>query len=493
MTKEDTGSLKKKTISGLFWRFSERITAQLISFIVSIVLARLLLPEQYGTIACVTIFITLANVFVTSGLGTALVQKKNADELDFSTMFWSSFSISIALYLLLFFLAPLIGELYNDPLLVPVIRVMSLKLPIAAISSIQQAYVTNRMIFKKFFFSTLFGTLVSAIVGIVMALNGFGVWALVAQYLTNSLIDTIVLFFTIDWHPKFIFSKQRFGKLFNYGWKIMASSFIGTLFDQLRGLIIGVRYTASDLAYNNKGEQIPAIITNNLNVTIDTVLFSSIAKIQEDKEAVKRLLRKATKMASYLLCPLLLGLAAVGETLIKVLLTDKWIDCVPYLQVICLQQVFSILNTVNMQAVKAVGKSDIILKLEFIKKPIYLLMIICAIPFGPLMICTANAVYGLIALFINTRYNKKLFNYTLREQIADIFGYIVLSAIMALSVFFMGKININIYVLLIIQVICGGLIYLILSASFRLQPFISLKTMLFNKTKFLRKGAKWPL
>ncbi|MCQ2570882.1 MAG: lipopolysaccharide biosynthesis protein [Candidatus Saccharibacteria bacterium] len=468
-------NLKQRTISGLFWRFGERITAQLISFVVSIVLARLLLPEQYGTIACVTIFITLANVFVSSGLGASLVQKKDSDELDFSTMFWASFVSSVVLYLILFFTAPLISAIYHDDLLTPVLRVMGLKLPIAAFSTIQQAYVAKKMIFKKFFFSTLFGTLVSAVVGIVMALNGFGVWALVAQYLTNSFIDTFVLFITIDWRPKMLFSKLRFKKLFGFGWKIMASSFIGTLFDQLRGLIIGVRFSSADLAYNNKGEQIPTIVGNNLNVAFDSVLFSSISKLQHDKKAVKNALRRATKISTYLLCPLLLGIASSGESIIRVLLTDKWLACVPFLQIVCFQQVFSILNTVNMQAIKAVGRSDIILKLEFIKKPIYLAMIVGAIFFGPLAICAANAVYGVVALFINTRHNKKLFGYTLKEQVGDSFGYIALSLIMAVAVYFIGKAPINMYVLLAIQILAGAIIYLFLSVVFRAEPLYGFK------------------
>ncbi len=467
-------SLKKKTITGLVWRFGERITAQLISFAVSIVLARILLPEQYGTVACVSIFITLANVFVTSGLGTSLVQKKNSDDLDFSTMFWTSLTLSGVMYSILFFAAPLIANAYHDPLLIPVVRVMGLRLPIAAINSIQQAYVTKKMIFKKFFFSTLFGTLFSAVVGIVMALNGFGVWALIAQYFANAIIDTLVLFITVDWRPKFLFSKERFKRLFSYGWKIMASSFIGTLFDQLRGLIIGLRYTSSDLAFNNKGEQVPAIITGNLNVAFDSVLFSSISKLQDDKAAVKRVLRRSTKVSAYLLCPLLLGLAAVGNTLITVLLTDRWIECVPYLQIICFQQIFSILNTVNMQAIKAVGRSDIILKLEFVKKPIYLTMILCSMPFGPLAICAANALYGIVALVINTRHNKKLFNYTLREQVGDIIGYIALSTVMAIAVYFMSYININIYLLLVIQVLAGGILYYVLSLLFHVEPLRNL-------------------
>lgn len=463
-------TLKQKTISGLFWRFGERITAQLISFVVSIVLARILLPEQYGTIACVTIFITIANVFVTSGLGTSLVQKKDPDELDFSTMFWVSLFLSILLYLVLFFAAPFISEAYHDELLIPVIRVMSLKLPIAAFSTIQQAYVTNKMIFKKFFFSTILGTLVSAIVGITMALNGFGVWALVAQYLTNSCIDTIVLFVTVNWRPKIIFSKTRFKKLFGFGWKIMASSFLGTLFDQLRGLIIGLRYTSADLAYNNKGEQLPTIIGNNLNITLDSVLFSSISKVQNSQAAVKNALRRATKISAYVMCPLLLGLAAAGETIVRMLLTDKWLACVPFLQIVCFQQILSILNSVNMQAIKAVGRSDIILKLEFIKKPIYLLMVLCAVPMGPLAICIANAIYGVTALVINTRYNKKLFDYTLREQLGDVIGYILMAGAMGVVVYLVGKLTCNIFILLAVQITSGIILYLLLSVAFHVKP-----------------------
>ena len=238
---DEMQTLKLKTISGLFWRFGERITAQIISFVVSIVLARILMPEQYGIVAIVTIFINLANVFVTSGLGTSLVQKKEADELDFSTMFWASIIFSLMIYTVIFIVSPLIAKIYNNELLTIVLRVMGLKIPIAAINSIQQAYVQREMIFKKFFFSTIIGTIISAFVGIWMALNNFGVWSLVGQYLTNSIIDTVVLAITVKWRPHLVFSIERFKKLFSYGWKIMESSFIGTAFDQFRGLIIAAK------------------------------------------------------------------------------------------------------------------------------------------------------------------------------------------------------------------------------------------------------------
>ena len=267
MDKEKT-SLKQKTISGVFWRFGERITAQLITFVVSIVLARMIAPEQYGIIALTTIFINILNVFVTSGLGTSLVQKKTSDTKDFSTMFYASITLAFILYIILFFTAPIIAKIYDSEILIPLLRVMGLRIPIAAVNSIQQAYVQKKMIYRKFFISTLFGTIVSAVVGIYMAVRGYGAWALVGQYLTNSTIDTIVLFIVIDWKPTLYFSFERFKKLFDFGWKIMISSFIGSLFHQLKGMIIGKKYNAASLAYYNKADQIPSLVKNNVDLIV---------------------------------------------------------------------------------------------------------------------------------------------------------------------------------------------------------------------------------
>ena len=463
--------LKTKTISGLFWRLGERITAQIISFFVTVVLARILMPEQYGIIAIVTIFINLANVFVTSGLGTSLVQKKEADDLDFSTMFWASLFLSIILYLLIFVLSPIVANIYDNQLITIVLRVMGFKIPIAAINSIQQAYVQRKMIFKKFFFSTIIGTIISAFVGIGMALKGFGVWALVGQYLTNSIIDTCVLAITVKWKPHLMFSMERFKSLFTYGWKIMASSFIGTVFDQLRGLIIGARYSSTDLAYNNKGEQIPSLLSNNINSTMESVLFSSISKVQDDKIKVKNAMRRLMKISSFVIMPLLFGISAVANTLISILLTEKWNACIPYLRVVCIQQCFGILNTVNMQVIKAIGKSDTILKLEFIKKPIYLLILLIVMNISPLAICIANACYSIIALFINSRPNKKYLDYGLKDQISDILIYFIISLIMEIIVIMIGMIRINTYVLLMLQIIVGIVFYIGISVILKLESF----------------------
>lgn len=473
--------LKSKTISGLIWRFGERITAQVISFIVSVVLARILLPEEYGIIAIVTIFINIANVFVTSGLGTSLIQKKDSDNLDFSSMFWASIFLSFFLYLIIFMVSPLIAKIYNNDLLIIVLRIMAIKLPIAAFSSIQQAYVSKKMMYKKFFLSTLFGTFVSAIVGIYMAFSGFGVWALVTQYLVNSIVDTVVLFFTIKWRPSFKFSYKRFIELFKFGWKIMAASLIGTIFDQLRGLVIGIKYSTKDLAFNNKGEQIPNLISINLNTTLDSVLFSSISKIQDDRVKVKQTLKTMLKISAFCFSPILFGLAATSNSLITILLTEKWLPCVPFLQIVCIQQLMGLINTVNMQAIKAIGKSDIILKLEFIKKPLYLIILLITMQFGPLAICIGNAVYGIVALFINCKYNKELFNYGLLEELKDIFYYFILSILMYVFVSIVGLIKINIFLVFIIQVIVGVLFYLGISLIFKVEIIDYIKNFLLKR------------
>lgn len=466
---ENINDIKQKTLSGLFWRFGERIFAQLVSFVVSVILARILMPEEYGIIAIVSMFINIANVFVTSGLGVSLIQKKEADDLDFSTMLYASLFISLIMYAILFFSAHYIAILYRNELLELVIKVMGVRLPIAAINSIQQAYVSREMSYKKFFFSTSIGTLISAVIGIYMAYSGYGVWALVVQYISNSIIDTAVLFLANKWKPILKFSFERFKVLFKYGWKITCASLIGTIFDQLRGFIIGIKYTSTDLAYNNKGEQIPALFSNNINATMESVLFSSISKVQDNKESVKKAISRLMKTSSFLIFPMLIGLAGCADILIKILLTEKWMLCVPFLRIVCFQQCFSILNSINMQAIKAVGRSDVLLKLEFIKKPIYLLVLVSTMFISPIAICFGNAVYAVIALFINSYYNKTLLNYSIVEQIKDIWLYFVLTIAMGILVFVVGKIQINIYILLILQIMIGALFYIAFSKILKLD------------------------
>ena len=286
----DNMTNRKNITKNFFWRFAERCGAQGIAFVVSIVLARLLAPEAYGIIALVTVFTNILNVFVDSGMGNALIQRKNADDTDFSTVFFFNMLLCTVLYMGMFVAAPWIAAFYKDPELTGVIRVLSLTLIISGVKNVQQAYVSRTMQFKKFFFSTLGGTIGSAVIGIAMAYAGFGVWALVAQQIFNQAVDTIILWITVKWRPKLKFSFKRLKKLFAYGWKLLVSSLLDTVYNNIRQVIIGKVYSSADLAYYNKGKHLPYLVITNVNVAIDSVLFPAISSKQDEIDRVKAMI-----------------------------------------------------------------------------------------------------------------------------------------------------------------------------------------------------------
>ena len=405
-------NLKNETITNMIWRFAERSAAQIVSFIVSIILARLLLPEEYGTITLITVFTAILQVFVDSGMANALIQKRNADDLDFSTVFYFNFFVCIFLYLLMFFCAPLIGDFYNDSSLVPLTRVISLTLIISGVKGVQQAYVSKHLLFKRFFYSTLGGTLFSAVVGVIMAYKGYGCWALVAQQLSNATIDTLILWITVKWRPKLQFSLQRLMELFSYGWKLLISSLLDVGYNNLRNLIIGKVYSSSDLAYYNKGQQFPSLIVSNINTSIDSVLLPVMASAQDDTTAVKGMTRKSIKMSSFIMWPIMLGLFACAKPLVSLLLTEKWISSVFFVRIFCVNYAFWPIHTANLNAIKAMGRSDMFLKLEIIKKTIGLLSIIITIPFGVHMMAIAYLFTTPINAIVNAFPNKKLLRYS---------------------------------------------------------------------------------
>lgn len=415
---------------GMIWRFLERCSSQIVSFIVSIVLARLLLPEQYGLIAMTMIFVALSEVFVTSGLGTALIQKSEYDEIEFSTMFWASVVFSLLLYGILFLLAPYISVLMHTPELTIVLRVLGLRLPISAMNSIQQAYVSQQMIFKKFFFSTLSGTIFSGIVGLAMAYSSFGVWALVGQNLSMTIVNTVVLHYLIPWRPSFHFSGHAFKSLYGFSWRTMMTSFIGTFFEQLRGFLIGRYYTPADLAFANRGEQFPMVISGNISTTVQSVLFPALSHLKNDPILVRNAVQKALISGSFIVTGLMAILAGTADTLVTVILTDKWIDSVPYLQWSCLGQCFAILSMINLQTISALGRADITLGLEFIKKPFWFVILIIGVMISPLAVIAGNALYGIISFFLNSIPNKKLLNYGVIQQIKDIIGPFFISGML---------------------------------------------------------------
>lgn len=356
------------TIANFIWRFTERISAQLVTFVVSIILARILSPECYGTIALVTVFTTILQVFVDSGLGTALIQKKDADDLDFSSVFFFNMLICIVLYIGMYILSPYIAIFYDDKSLTPIIRFISLTIIISGVKGIQQAYVSRNMLFKRFFFSTIGGTIASAIIGIILAYRGYGVWALAIQQVSNTAIDTLILWLTVKWKPKFMFSFQRLKRLLRFGWKLLVSALLDTIYGNLRNLIIGKKYTSADLAYFDQGDKLPKAIATNINVSIDSVLLPTMSKVQDKTEAVRTLTRRAIRISVYIVAPLMIGFACCADSLVRLVLTDKWLPCVPFIRILSVSYLFWPIHTANLNAIKAVGRSDIFLKLEVIKK-----------------------------------------------------------------------------------------------------------------------------
>ena len=353
---------KSKIVSSLVWKLLERGGTQGIQLIIQIVLARLLLPEDFGTIAIVLVFINFARVFVDSGLNTALIQKKKADELDFSSVFYASLVIAVFLYIVIFFSAPFIAGYFEDSDLVQILRVLSLSLIIGAVNSIQDAFVSRNMMFKKLFYSSLGAVLVSGTIGIVAAYAGLGVWALVIQNILSQVTTTIILWFTIKWRPILKFSFERIKTLFSFGSKLLASSLLYTLYVDFRTLIIGKMYTSSSLGYYNRGQQIPSALVGSLNGSIQAVLFPTMSTLQDDKDGLKRAIRRSVKTSTFLIFPMMFGLAAVSEPVVKILLGTKWLPAVPFLQIFCLYYAFNPVHSAKQEAIKAIGRSDILLK-----------------------------------------------------------------------------------------------------------------------------------
>lgn len=476
---------KNKVVSGLFWRLLERIGAQGVQFIVSIVLARLLAPELFGTIALINVFIAILEVFVDSGLANSLIQKKNADDLDFSTVFFFNLGVCCLLYFGMFLAAPAIARFYKMPDLTAAIRAISLILVISGVKNVQQAYVSRTMQFKRFFFATLGGTIGAAILGIWMAYAGYGLWALIAQSLFNSTVDTIILWITVKWRPKWMFSLERLKGLFSYGWKLLASSLLDTGYTKLRQLIIGRMYTPASLAFYEKGGNFPAIIVNNINSSINSVLFPAMSTAQDSSETVRNMARRAITVSSYVMWPLMMGLAACAEPLVSLLLTDKWLPCVPFLRIFCITYAFYPIHTANLNAIKAMGRSDIFLKLEILKKAVGMILLVGTMWFGVMVMAYSLLVSTVISMVINSWPNRKLLNYTYGQQLKDIFPSMILATIMFGIVWSVQLLHLGVVPTLLIQIPLGAAFYILGSKLFKLESY---DYVLHTAKGFLKRG-----
>lgn len=462
---------RQNMLSNLLWRFLERSGAQLVTLLVSIILARLLDPAVYGTVALVTVITNVLQVFVDGGFATALIQKKDADDLDFSTVFYFNVASCLFLYILVFLMAHAIANFYKIPELTEVIRVISLIIVISGVKNVQQAYVSRNMLFKRFFFATLGGTLGAAIVGIVLAYLGYGVWALVGQMLFNITVDTLILWITVKWRPIRAFSIERLKSLFSFGWKMLVANLIATINGQFQQLIIGKVYSSEDLAFYNRGRQFPDLIVSNINTSIDSVLFPALSNEQDNYDRVREMTRHSIKVSTYIMAPLMMGLFACAETIVCLILTDKWLPSVPYLRIFCIIFLFYPIHTANLNAIKATGRSNVLLRLEIIKDIFSVLVLLITMRYGTLTIAYGMLVCSVFGQLVNSWPNRGTLKYTYKQQLMDIIPNCLSAGVMGIVVYSVKLFGFGIGVTLGLQVLVGILLYLIISIITRNSSF----------------------
>ncbi|MCR5136739.1 MAG: lipopolysaccharide biosynthesis protein [Oscillospiraceae bacterium] len=477
---------RTKVISNFLWRFFERFGAQLLNIIVMIVLARKLGPGPSGQIAVVMALINILRVFADSGMANALIQKKDPDDLDFSSVLYFNLAFSGILYLLLFLTAPLFARFYHEPEYTAILRVLGLIVVISGLYNVQQAYVSKTMQFKRFFFATLGGTVFSGTLSIAMVYLGFGIWSLVALQLSGFLVNTLILWFTVGWRPKRIFSAERLKGLFSYGWKLLAASFIDTVYTQIYSLIIGRRYPKEQLGQFDKGKNWPEQVTTSINASLDSVLLPVLAEKQDEKTAVREMTRRAIKTSSYLMMPVMAGLAACASPLVHLLLEEKWMPCVPYLQIFCAVYAFYPLHTANLNAIKAMGHSDIFLKLEILKRVVETLILLFTSRYGVFEMALGLLASDIISQLINAWPNRKLLDYPYLMQLKDMAPCILLSLFMLGCILPLTRLGLGDGLTLLIQVPLGVLIYAGGSLLFQVDSF----TYLLDVIRGLRRRGK---
>lgn len=476
-----------KVMSGFIWRLFERVGAKGVELIVSLVLAKMLDTELFGSIVLVLVVINIMQVFVDSGLGNALIQKKDSDNKDFSTVFFFNIVFCAVLYTVLYFTAPYFAAFYDDLSLTPVIRVLGLTVVISGVKNVQIAYVSKTMQFKRFFFSTLGGTIFAAIAGLILAYNGYGIWAIVVQSVSNTAIDTVILWITVKWKPEFYFSFKRLKILFAYGWKLLVSQLLDTGYTQLRSLIIGKKYTKDDLAYYDRANQFPGFITANINTSIDSVLFPAMSDVQDDKERVKSMTKRAMKTSIFLMAPMMAGLSCCARPIVKLLLNETWLPLIPYMIVLCISYTFYPLHTANLNAIKALGRSDKFLILEIIKKAVGMVLLLVSMWYGVMAIAISLLISDVICQIINSWPNKKLINYGYFEQLKDIIPSIILAWVMGGIVYCVSFLGLNDILTLVIQIPLGVAIYTLGAKLFKMESFdyllVVIKSIIGKKEK----------
>lgn len=481
---DDGSTLKQKVVKGAVWTLLERLSTQVVGFAVGMVLARLLTPEDYGTVALTTIFFAVSSVLVDCGFGGALVQKRDSDELDFNSVFYLNLFLSFVAYAALFFAAPWIARFYRTPVLVPIVRVSAVSLVFGAFNAIQDAEMTKKMLFDLSFRISLVTCATSAVCGLTLAFLGFGVWALVWSSLATGLVGVVTRWFVVAWRPRLAFSFVRLKPLFSYGWKMAVSGLLDRFFVNLNGLVIGRFYSKADLAFVNKGRSMPELMMNQVDATLGRVTFPALVQMQGDRERLREAMRRMIQFSTFLVFPLMTGVAVCSKPALRLLYGEQWVPAAPYMMLSCFSFALWPLHTINLRGIMVLGRSDIFLKLEIAKKTLTLLVMLAAYRYGVFAFMAVSAfALGPLSVLINAWPNRRLLGYTIGMQLRDVLPSALVCAAMAAAVLGAGCLfgrtawsfertqsPWSLAAVLALQATCGVAVYFSLARAFRLAP-----------------------
>lgn len=470
-------SLKNKTIKGVGWSAADALLGQGVTFIVGLVLARLLSPDEYGLIGICLIFTTVLNGIVDSGFSNALIRKKKVTDEDYNTMFTTNMAISIVLYVLLFISAPLVSDFFHRIELTALVRVTGLILFLNALSITQVTILTKNIDFKTKTKASLVSAIISGVIGIAMAFMGYGVWSLVAQQLSKQLLYTLCLWVLSKWWPKFTFYKDSFKYMWGFGWKLLASGILNNVWNQLYQVVIGRCYTSSTLGHYTRANEYASIFSSNLTLIVQRVSYPVLAEIQDDKERMVQGYRKVIKITMFVTAVCMISLGAVSEPLIYTLIGTKWQEAATYLPLICISMSLYPLHAINLNILQVLGRSDIFLYLEILKKIVGIVPIVIGIFCGIYYMLLTSILTGVISLYLNTWYTGKTLNYSFWKQLRDIAPSYFTALVIALAVYFLKYLSLPYYVVLMLQIIVGLIACITISEIFKFDEYKELKTI----------------
>ena len=474
---QEVDSLKKKTLVGLFWSFSEVVLNQGIQFIIQIFLARLLLPKEFGLIGMITVFIAVSNSIIDSGFTNALIREENATQKDYSTVFYFNLITSVLLYFILYGTSPYISEFFNQPELNKILRVLALTLIINSFGLIQRTILTKNINFKAQMNINILSSSLSGIIAIFMAYKGFGIWSLVFRTLIMQAIQAVMLSIINKWKPTLEFSITSFKKLFGFGWKLLISGLIDTIYNNLYYLIIGKIYSAADLGYYTNAQKLRDVAATSISTSVQKVTYPVLSSIQSYEDKLRSVYRRIIKCSVYITFPVMLGLTVIGESIILFLFGENWRGSIQYFQILCLAGMLYPLHAINLNILQVKGRSDLFLKLEIIKKIIAVILISISVisNLGIISLIWIMFLNSIIAFFINSFYSKRIINYSTWNQIKDIVPILFITILMASISYFSGNVVQNYIVLkIIVQILSGIISYIILSYIFKIEEFLTI-------------------